>query len=90
MINSYPVRLLHVIYPMMFGIMYVLFTVIYWLFDETNNVLYPNILDWNHPGKTIAIFLSFIFVFIPLLQLIWYGIYQLKLLLFRKMKVADL
>lgn len=78
-LTARPVRLLHVFHPMIYGVCYVIFSVIYWSYDHVNNVLYPNVLDWNYPGTTMIWVLSLAFVAIPLFQLIYFGLYRLKL-----------
>ncbi|CAG2218387.1 unnamed protein product [Mytilus edulis] len=49
-ISARPVYLLHVIYPIIYGTIYAIFSVIYWTQDHVNNVLY-SVLDWNSPGR---------------------------------------
>ena len=83
-ISAIPVRLLHFIYPLLYGVVYVLFSLAYWGYDKENNVLYPVILDWNHPGITCAVVVVLVFVATPLFQLIWYGVYRLRLLVFSR------
>ena len=51
---AYPVRLMHIIYPLIFGVAYLLVTVFYWLNDRQNHVLYRGVLDWNRPGRTMG------------------------------------
>ncbi|XP_013408086.1 protein rolling stone [Lingula anatina] len=77
-VAGYPVRILHVVYVHAYGCVYVVFSVIYWAVDHTN-VMYPVLLDWNGPGYTF-ISLGVVFLIVmPLLQLIYYGIFRLKL-----------
>ncbi|VDN99354.1 unnamed protein product [Rodentolepis nana] len=50
-LNGLPIRLLHAIYPMIFGILYSTFS--YFYFDAVNDEpIYP-ILDWSKPLKSI-------------------------------------
>ncbi|KAL8604343.1 hypothetical protein ACOMHN_028106 [Nucella lapillus] len=74
-----PVRLMHVLYPLLYGMAYVIFSAIYWSQDHVNNVLYPNVLDWNYPGPTCGVVVGLALVGIPLLQLVHYGVYRLRL-----------
>ena len=84
-----PVRLLHIIYPLIYGVCYLVFSVIYWSQDKTNNVLYPDVLDWNQPGRT-GIFMGLLaIVGIPLLQLILFGIFRLRLFIYKRVFGAD-
>ena len=79
-----PVRLLHFPYPALYGTVYVIFSVIFWSQDHANNVLYPNVLDWNHPGISTGVVCGLAVVGIPLLQLFNFGLYKLRLLTYRK------
>ena len=74
-----PVRLLHIIYPLLYGACYLIFSVIFWLQDKKNNVLYPNVLDWNKPGTTMTYVVLLTFLGLPLLQLFHFGVYRLRL-----------
>ncbi len=82
-ISALPVRLLHVIYPQCYGLCYVIFSIIYWAVDH-KNVLYPRVLDWNHPGTTVGVVLVLALVGLPLVQLILFGLYRLRLYLYNK------
>ncbi|XP_076448329.1 uncharacterized protein LOC143285034 [Babylonia areolata] len=79
LVSARPVRLAHALYPVLYGVLYVIFSVIYWSQDHVNNVLYHNVLDWNYPGQTFGVVLGLATVGIPLLQLLHYGIYRLRL-----------
>lgn len=83
LISAYPVRLLHCVYPIAYGLTYVLFSLVYWAIDH-NNVVYKNVLDWNKPGSTIGVVLGLGFVVIPLFQLLLFGIYRLRIWLYEK------
>lgn len=74
---AFPFRLLHIVYVYCYGLAYVVFSVIYWAFDNSN-VLYPRVLDWNHPVSTIIVMVVLFVVGFPLMQLILFGIYQLR------------
>ncbi|WAR26234.1 ROST-like protein [Mya arenaria] len=80
-----PVRLLHAIYPVFYGLCYLIFSIIYWSADKVNNVLYKNVLDWNQPGLTVGVVAGLTFIVIPLLQLLHYGIYRLRLIMYRRL-----
>lgn len=82
-VTSYPVHLLHMIYPAIFGILYVLFSVFYWLPDH-DRVLYPKVLDWNHPGQTMLVVCILLFVAVPLIQLFLYAIFKLRVYMANK------
>ncbi|VDO14331.1 unnamed protein product [Rodentolepis nana] len=59
-INGLPIRLLHALYPMIFGILYSTFSYLYY---DAGNVdpIYP-ILDWSQPAKAAIICLTIIIV----------------------------
>lgn len=77
-VAAYPVRLLHIIYPVLYGLSYVLFSLFYWASDHENHVVYKGLLDWNVPGQTIVVILVLAVVVMPLLQLMLFGIYHLR------------
>lgn len=78
MISARPVRLLHFVYPILYGLAYIIFSTIYWSQDPAHNVLYP-ILDYSKAGLASAVILGLGFVVIPLFQLLNFGIYKLRL-----------
>ena len=82
-ISSIPIRLFHAIYPLIYGFIYIVFSLIYWSLDKEENVLYPYVLDWNHPGITVGVICA-LFIVIPLIQLGWFGLYNLRLHVFKK------
>lgn len=82
-VAALPVRLLHGVYLFLYGLIYIVFSVIYWSVDHSH-VLYPGVLDWNYPGRTMGYMLLLAFVGIPLLQSLLFGMYSLKLFIYRK------
>nr|KAG5708440.1 hypothetical protein BaRGS_026167 [Batillaria attramentaria] len=84
-----PVRLLHAIYPVVYGLTYVVWSAIYWSLDNENNVLYKNVLDWNVPGLTVGVILLLGFIGIPLLQLLHFGIFRLRLIIYKQIYDDD-
>lgn len=83
-ITAYPIRLLHAIYPFIFGIIYIIFNVIYWAQDKENNVLYPDVVDWNYPEKTILLIMFLLFVLLPIQQCLHFLLYKLRLYVYFK------
>ena len=83
-VSAVPVRLMHIIYPMIYGLIYVVWSLIYFYMDKGNNVLYEYVLDWNYPEITIPVIIGITLVLMPLLQLLWYGLYRLRLYIFQK------
>ena len=84
-----PLRLLHAIYPLIYGAIYLIFSVIYWSQDKKNNVLYPGVLDWNQPGRTGLNMGLLAVLGIPLLQLILFGIFRLRLYVYKRVYGID-
>ncbi|KAK3593932.1 hypothetical protein CHS0354_011536 [Potamilus streckersoni] len=76
-----PVRLLHFVDAVIYGLLYCVFSVIYWSADKTRNVLYKNVLDWNQPGIAIGVMAGLAIVVVPLLQFMHFFIFRLRLYL---------
>lgn len=56
-IVAYPVRIWHVVQPICFGLLYCIFSVIYYLCDGTDKKGRPyiyNVLDWRTPNKAMV------------------------------------
>ena len=70
MLSSIPVRLLHVIYPMLNGVVYVVFTVIYWAVGGTNSFGMPYIYpQTDYTGRPVLSAISqvcLMFIGLPL------------------------
>ena len=81
--SAIPVRILHAIYPILFGVVYVIFSVVYWALDKPNHVIYPSILDWNQLTRTLSLVALFLLVVVPVLQLLLFGLYRLRIWLYR-------
>jgi len=77
-----PVKLLHFIYPEIFGVTYVLCNIIFWSLDKKKNVVY-SLLDWNKPPTAASTVLGLVLVVVPLLQLLFFGIYRLRLAVYK-------
>lgn len=73
-----PIKLQHVYMPVLFSLCYMIFTVIY--FAATKIKVYP-ILDWDKPGKAIKWVVLYTFVCVPIVHLLLFGLYRLKLYL---------
>lgn len=81
-VTAVPIRLLHVVYPILYGVIYALFSVFYWV-DDHSHVMYF-ILDWGKPGPTVGYVFLVGLVIIPLIHLVIFGLYRLKLCLFQR------
>lgn len=79
---SIPVRLLHVVYPMLLMITYALFSVIYWKSGGTNPFGQPYIyavLDYqNHPTVAAITIVSIFFIALPLSQSFLYCLFRFR------------
>ena len=82
MLSCVPVRILHVVYPLVLGICYLLTTVIFWAVDATNARGEPYIysyIDYNNsPGFSIGLVCGFILVGQPMVQSLLFGLYKLR------------
>ncbi|XP_059153805.1 uncharacterized protein LOC131939495 [Physella acuta] len=85
MISARPIRLLHCLSPLIYGAIYIVFSVIYWSFDKNRHIIYPGVLDWNKPGVAVPVALGLAVVAIPLLQLAYFGMYRAKCVIHKKL-----
>ena len=83
-LSAIPLRIMHVIYPMIYGMIYAIFSLIYFAFDPETHIPYPGILDWRKPEITIPVIIIVLGILMPLIQLAWYGWYRLRLWTFTK------
>ena len=86
---SIPVRILHVLYAMIFAVVYSLFTVIFWAAGGVNVDGDPyiyKVLDYENgdPAQVSAVLLGIVFVASPILQFILFALYQLRCFLHKK------
>ncbi|XP_072018273.1 protein rolling stone-like [Amphiura filiformis] len=86
-ITPIPVRLQHAVYPLGYGVVYLIFTLIYWAAGGTdpngNTGIYPGLLDWEDPGTTcITIACSMGAVLIS--QVILWGMFKIKMVIIRR------
>ena len=81
LLTGLPVRLLHMIYPILYGLTYLIFSAIFYGAGNSEPI-YPKVLDWSHAGQTMLMVLLVGFVFIPLLQIIFYIIYKIRMCIF--------
>ncbi|XP_059150216.1 protein rolling stone-like [Physella acuta] len=76
-VTKVPLRLLHFIYPVAFGVIYTLFSAIYYCMDGTNQngdrYIY-SILDWSKPGRTLVVSSLSNFIFIPLVHVFMWAL----------------
>jgi len=77
-----PMYLSHMVYPMFFGTMYVAFTLIYYATGGTHEdgespYIYAS-MDWRQPEKTSILSCLVIFVAMPVIWLIAYACYMVR------------
>ncbi|XP_062574951.1 protein rolling stone-like [Saccostrea cucullata] len=80
-VTAVPIRIYHLFHGVLFGVMYVVFTVIYYAAGGTNHqdkAYIYSVLDWDNPGITLAYCLAVGIVAMPLCHLMVYGIYALR------------
>lgn len=64
--TAIPLRFWHVVYVLLYGIVYFIFTAIYYWAGNTTPI-YLDVIDWSKPAKTFGILLAICFA-IPILQ----------------------
>ena len=77
MLSSIPVRLFHVIYPMLYCVVYIIFTVIYWA-AVAPRYIYPQTDYTGRPVLAAVSQLCLFFIGIPLCQSVMFGFYRLR------------
>lgn len=89
-LSRVPVRLYHVIHPIFFFVVYVMFCVIYWAGDGVNTYGYTYIYSWldfdTKPGVAAAFIFGYTFVALVVAQLCLFGISKLRLCVSNRMK----
>ncbi|GAB1602801.1 uncharacterized protein LOC115226873 [Argonauta hians] len=88
-LSSFPVRLVHALYPMLYGLLYMVFNISYWSYDPKRNVIYEGMLDWNHPLKCLILVTLLVFVVTPILQTIHFFFYKVRSLIFGRSMRLD-
>ena len=81
-LSSIPVRLLHSVYPLLYIIVYLAFTVIYWQLGGTNIQGQPyiySLLDYNNFQASTGCIIGFFLLLVqPVLQLMLFGLVKLR------------
>jgi len=82
MLSSIPVRLFHFVYPMLYSIAYITFTVIYWACGGTNSFGMPFIYpQTDYTGRPVLAAVSQVclfFIGLPLCQSLLFGFFRLR------------
>ena len=86
LISATPIRIFHLIYPMLFGSVYTLFNALYFL----NNGVGPDgkpyayyVMDWRNPIES-SVTCSLGFIMTTVVQVFLYGIYRARLSLYAR------
>ena len=67
-VSGIPVSILHATYLMLFGLVFTVFTGIYYI--ASGNIIYETILNYREsPGSSVALALFVIFLFLPVLHI---------------------
>lgn len=72
-----PIRILHFIYPFIFGILYGLFSLIYQVAGG-GAAIYP-VLDWHKPEKTMLYVFMLLFVGILVMHTVLFALHKLRI-----------
>ena len=76
MLSSVPVRLFHVVYPMLYSTAYCMFTLIYWASSGAS--IYPMTDYTGRPVFATVTLLCMFFIALPLCQSLLFGFYCLR------------
>jgi len=80
--SAKPVRLVHVYQPVVYGVIYVIFSVLY--HAAGGDAIYP-VLDWNKPESAVMTALLIPLIGIPIMHLAIFALYTLRLYVAGKM-----
>ena len=83
-VAAFPVRLLHGIYTIIFGLLYIIFSLIYWSQAPYKNIIYFDMLDWNRPNNAVILVCVLLLVVIPFLQTVVFLLYKCRLRCYRR------
>jgi len=85
--NAVPVRLYHTIYPLLTGLVYTVFNILYFVNDGLGPNGHPyayDLMDWRHPlGSTATVLLGF--VLCAFAQFLLYGFYRARIAAHRRL-----
>lgn len=81
-VSAKPIRILHVVYPLLVGVTYMIFSAIYELVGHMGPI-YP-ILDWTKPWRTWIPAFVLALVLLVTVQFALYGIYKLRIYVHQK------
>lgn len=88
LLSNAPFRVFHLVYPMLYSLIYCLFTVVYWAAGGTNEQGQPYIYAIMNYGKNagLAVLMAAVFVLlaVPLSQFLLYGLFRFRMWLVEK------
>lgn len=90
-IVAHPIRLMHVIWPLSAGLIYGLFTLIYYLAggkDPDGFGYIYEVMDWSRPGMVMTVVFG-VMVFIIVLHTFVFWLYRLRVSIFKKYFVKN-
>ena len=81
-VSATPVKFWHFVYPLAYALLYISFSLVYFWAGGVNPyidspAIYPHLLDWTAPGRTIAILLG-VMVILVVFHSAAYGYYRLR------------
>ncbi|XP_038066422.1 protein rolling stone-like [Patiria miniata] len=82
-LGAVPARILHLVYPVTFALMYFIFTLIYYAAGGLNEhgvtAIYPDFLDWGGlPVGSAVVMIFAVLVASPTVHIIWYLVYRIR------------
>ncbi|XP_046569891.1 protein rolling stone-like [Haliotis rubra] len=83
MVSAIPVRLFHFTFPIIYGLVYYLFSILYWMADH-KHVVYKILLDWNHPALPFGMLFVTSTVTVTF-HCISYGIYRARSAIYNRL-----
>lgn len=87
-LSALPVRLVHCVFTHMFGVCYIVMSVLLYYF-YSDKPIYPEVLDWSAPGRTAGIVCGLMLIAVPLVQLLLFCIYKIRVYVFRGIYDCD-
>lgn len=86
-VTGIPVRLVHFLYSLAFGTVYIVFTLVYWAAGGRNvhgDPFIYSILDYSNDPSTAVTWLLVVYVFLAAVHCATYALYRLRVLLVRR------
>ncbi|CAG2195165.1 unnamed protein product [Mytilus edulis] len=83
LISAVPVRLLHAVYAIIYGLIYITFTGIFFAAGNRSPI-YPHVLDWRQPAITIGVVVGVAVIAVPIVHLVLFCIHRIKVQIYHK------